>query len=211
MFGVACTCAGQDEAKPEGTKQEKIHSTCTLCVGVSSGQLLMELELTVYVDEDRRFEPSDSRSSWSKWRNMVVTVLEINNVKSLPLPEWVWIVIHFFLIRSKIFLVEKVALFGTRVRELERASFEWFPFFLREACLLLILEDYRAIPYWIWLVRCEFRSQNAQSLLIPQRKLCHRVYRLMESQLPIHSSRIFTACSSVIGQIVVPANALVFW
>ena len=34
---------GQDEGKQKGTKQEYIHSTCTLCVGDSSGQLLIAL------------------------------------------------------------------------------------------------------------------------------------------------------------------------
>ena len=39
---VACTCTGQDEANQK--EQEKNnHSTCNLCVGVSSGQLLMAL------------------------------------------------------------------------------------------------------------------------------------------------------------------------
>ena len=54
-MNVACTCAGQDEAKPEGTKQEKhlldMHLMHWRLIGSTVDGLG---ELTVYVDEDRR-------------------------------------------------------------------------------------------------------------------------------------------------------------
>ena len=50
-------------------------------------------------------DPSDSRSSWSKWRNMVVTVLDIRIAKSLPRLGLAWIVIHFFTFLGIVFLV----------------------------------------------------------------------------------------------------------
>ena len=50
---------------------------------------------TDFVDS-QCLEPSDSRSSLSKWRNTVVTVLEIDTAKSLPHREWAWIGIDFF-------------------------------------------------------------------------------------------------------------------
>ena len=61
--------------------------------------------------------PSDPRSSWSEWRNMVVTVLEIDIAKSLPRLGLAWIVIHFFS-----FLGSIEALFGTRLRKLAPVS-----------------------------------------------------------------------------------------
>ena len=43
-MNVSRTCAGHCEAnQKERTKKKNIHSTCNLCVGVSSGQLLMAL------------------------------------------------------------------------------------------------------------------------------------------------------------------------
>ena len=76
-----------------------------------------------FLIESQWLEPSGCRSSWSKSRNMVLTVLEIVTAKPLPCRGWAWIVIHFFSFVGMILLVCREALFGIRLREPARISF----------------------------------------------------------------------------------------
>ena len=58
--------------------------------------------------ESQYLESSVCRFSWSKWRNIVVTILEINTAKGRPCETLAWKAIHFFSFVGMIFPVLRV-------------------------------------------------------------------------------------------------------
>ena len=124
--------------------------------------------------ESQCLEPSGCRSSWSKCRRFVVTILENDTAKSPPYREWAWIIVHFFSIVGMLLFVNRDAL-GVRMTRHARVSIVlgaaqvslWLLVTFLSS-FFLTHEGLRAIHCWTWALVCghEVHSPNALVLWI---------------------------------------------